>query len=334
MIRLLILGDVHFTAHNPVARRDDFKTSLTAKLLECWEIARQHEVHAIIQTGDVFNSPQIVYTTLADLMRILRQAPAPVFSVPGNHDLFGSPSTLYRTPLGFLFQLGILRNAEQGDRITHDDLESCLEGLSVRLTGRGYDAATDVDPRVYLPGTELQPGEIHVHMTHGMLVDQPVPSRHTLIASLGELDGAPHVIVNGHYHLGTGIKRAGRTLVINPGALCRNSAHLEEIERPVQVALLTIDGQEYDAELIPLQSARPGSEVISREHLIEEAQRERKLQDFLDLLAGDAAVQATDLQEMLTHVASMATVPSHVLDEALRYVGQVMADQREEAVAA
>src|SRR5690606_41186291 len=84
------------------------------------------------------------------------------------------------------------------------------------------------------------------------------------------LDGAPHVLINGHYHLGTGIKRAGRTLVINPGALARLSAAVEEIERPVQVALLEIDGARYDAQLITLQSRSEEhtSELQSRENLV------------------------------------------------------------------
>jgi len=310
--RALIIGDVHYRATNPVARLDNFKETLDAKLRECWQLAREHRVDAIIQTGDLFHSPGIVYSTLADLIHVLREAPAPIYTVPGNHDLFAAhPESLYRTPLGFLFQLGIVRNAEAGPF-----LDQAREGLI--LTGRGYSAMTDVDPDYYRSVRTSH--AVTIHVTHGMLVDRPVPGRHTLTSDIAKLEDAPDVIINGHYHLGTGIQRAGKTLIINPGALCRLSAHVEEMERTVQVAILTIDGKAYDAELIPLQSARPGEEVLSREHLVAEAERELRREEFLELLASEQAQKALDLVEMVRSIAQTQQIPEAVRDEALRRI--------------
>lgn len=309
--KALIIGDVHYRATNPVARKDDFKAAIDAKLRECWQLAREHHVDAIIQTGDLFHSPGIVYSTLADLIHVLREAPAPIYTVPGNHDLFAShPESLYRTPLGFLFQLGIVHNAEYGGRFP-----------GVKISGRGYDASTDTALYPYsdwLPEYDLF--NVHVHITHGMLVNQPVPGRHTLVSDLIGLPNAAEVIVNGHYHLGTGIRRVGRTLVINPGALCRLSAHVEEMERTVQVALLTVDGDKYDAELIPLRSARPGEEVLSREHLVAEAERELRREEFLELLASEQAQKALDIVEMVRSISDRQNLPDRVRDEALRRI--------------
>jgi len=312
--RALIVGDVHWRATNPVARRDVLKEALASKLLECWDIARNRKVDVIIQTGDLFDSPSIVYSTLAELIDLLRQAPAPVFSVAGNHDLFGAhPESLYRTPLGFLFALGIVRNAEKpadGARFGH-----------VTITGAGYSASTDVDPLYYASPVGHNEGLL-IHVTHGMLVDRPVPTRHTLIQDIAALDGAPHVLINGHYHLGTGIKRAGRTLVINPGALARLSAAVEEIERPVQVALLEIDGARYDAQLITLQSARPGHDVLSRDHLIAQAETELRREQFLELLASEQTAQALDLADMVRDIAARENLPDRVRDEALARIAR------------
>jgi len=322
--RALIIGDVHWRATNPVARRDNLKEALTMKLLECWDLAREHCVNAIIQTGDLFDSPTIVYSTLADLINLLQRAPAPIYTVAGNHDLFGAtPESLYRTPLGFLFQLGIVRNAENG----FDD------GM-VAITGRGYDADIDSDVTTYAipPKLRMMPANIRVHITHGMLVDRPMPSRHTLIsdlAGLGDKPDMPHVLINGHYHLGTGIHRVGRTLVVNPGALCRLSAAIEEIERPVQVALLETDLEHYDVQLITLQSARPGAEVLSRDHLIAQAEAERRREQFLELLASEQTAKVLDLADMIRDISARENLPDRVRDEALARIARA-----QEAIAA
>lgn len=317
MTKILVLGDLHWRATNPVARLDNLKESLTEKLNECWQIAKSNYADAIVIPGDVFNSPGIVYSTLADLIWLLRQAPAPIYAIPGNHDLFASsPESLYRTPLGFLFQIGILSNL---------DGKTVLFGEDGLLSGRGYDAAVDVDPTIYACPEMPEHPQIYthktaIHVTHGMLVKEPVPGRHTLMQSLLELDNPPDVLINGHFHLGTGITQVGPTLVVNPGALCRLSAHMEELNRQPEVALITIDGTEISAELIPLQSARPGHEVLSREHLERQAEIEERRDEFLRLLASEDAQRVLDLAEMVRDIAGRERLPRTVQDEALRRI--------------
>lgn len=310
--KLLVIGDIHWRATNPVARLDNLKLALADKLLECWDIAVSNEVDAIVQTGDFFHSPGIVYSTLADLIWLLREAPAPIYCVPGNHDLFASsPESLYRTPLGFLFQIGMLRNL---------DGKSVDLSETVVLSGRGYDAAVDVDLSVYAPPKILCLTQIHV--THGMLVRESVPGRHTLMEALLKLDNAPDVLINGHFHLGTGVTQVGPTLVVNPGALCRLSAHMEELSRQPEVALVTIGNHNISAELIPLQSAKPGYEVLSREHLERQAEIEQRRDEFLRLLASEETQRVLDLAEMVRDIASRERLPAAVQDEALRRIAR------------
>ena len=311
--RLLVIGDVHWRAASPVARLDNFKDALTAKLLECWELAWQYKADAIVQTGDLFHSPGIVYSTLADLIWLLREAPAPVYAIPGNHDLFAaSPGSLYRTPLGFLFQIKLLKNLD-GKTIELND--------QVVLSGRGYDASVDVDPSVYAC-PEKHPGKITVHVTHGMLVKEPVPGRYTIMQSLLELDNTPNILINGHFHLGHSVTSIGPTLVVNPGAICRLSAHVEELNRLPQVALIGIENDNVTAEYIPLQSARPGHEVLSREHLEKQAEIEQRRDEFLRLLASEETQRVLDLADMIRDLACREKLPKAVQDEALRRIAK------------
>lgn len=325
MTRLLVIGDMHWTGHQPVGRTDDFRAALRAKVLECWQIAKEHNVAAILQTGDLCHSPHLTLPTLAELHNLLLQAPAPVYLVPGNHDAL-SPDTLRATPLGFLITVGLVHDVAT---------EPVLLGTDppVYLTGRGYDAEADASPGWYAaPVPEhlhaVAPGVVHVHLAHGMLVDRRMPETvpHTQLDSLAGVPDLPDVLITGHDHLGYGIRRVGRTLCVNPGALVRLTAAVEEIDRTPAVALLTIRGPgDIDARLIPLRSAKPWAEVLSREHLEREAAREQRRAEFLELLAAETVEQALDLAGAIRSIAERERVPGRVRDEALRRLARAEA---------
>ena len=122
-----------------------------------------------------------------------------------------------------------------------------------------------------------------------MLLEKPMMDgvKYTLLSDLEKLpeEARPHVLINGHYHFGLPLTWVGKTLVINPGAIGRLSAHTEEMNREVKVALLTINSRDdYSAKFIPLKSALPGSMVLSREHIEEAEIRNERLETFLTLL--------------------------------------------------
>src|SRR5690606_20587667 len=140
--------------------------------------------------------------------------------------------------------------------------EALPKSSVVCLTGNGYSFATDVDKTLY--GIRHVPGDVTIHVTHGMLLASSPPSpdmRWTSLEEVASLPNAPDVLINGHDHIGFGVRRVGQTLFINPGALCRLSADVREIDRTVQVALLEVpDTGAPTAELSPLQAVRSGKE--------------------------------------------------------------------------
>lgn len=320
MWRALIIGDLHWRAENPIGRVDNYQEALTRKLRDCWDIARAYQVDAILQTGDLFDSPDVAQTTMDDLWDILEEAPAPIYTVPGNHDLYGSnPETLYRTPLGHLFRRRVVRNAVRGPYV--DD------SGSVAITGHGYDFSTDIDKSQYGLSVEIPERYVTIHVTHGMLLDGPPPSpnmRWTSLEEAAALPNAPDVLINGHDHIGFGIRKVGKTLFINPGALCRLKADLREIDRPVQVALLEIDDDgEIRAQLIRLKSARPGDEVLSRDHLIAEIERQERREQFVAHLSAEMQ-EALDVSAMVDEIARAEGVDESVRQGALRRIAQAL----------
>jgi len=317
MFKAIVTGDIHFRGTNPRARLDDFQEALSAKLLETIHLARDHKADCIIIPGDVFDGPSTSWGVVADLIQILKSAPCPVLSIHGNHDIYGqNPATRHRTPYGLLSKIGFLWDVE----------ESEFNGSeNVIVTGCGFDTNTDTktpegkaqfSPRIWVDGA------FQIHVVHSMLLDkQPgFDMRHTLIS---QVKTSAQVIISGHEHTGFGIvRREDGVLFINPGALCRLSAHVAEIERTIQVALLTVENDQATAELIPLKSARPGHEVLSREHIESATERKSRIEEFLRLLASEGEAKFLEVREIVEDIAARDNLPEAVKAEALRRIGE------------
>lgn len=307
----LVVGDIHWRAVNPRARTDNYMEAIAAKLLEVFATAREHRCTAILSSGDLTDTAGLQLSTIGDLMEILRQAPCPVLEVPGNHDTWGAnPDTLPRTPFGLLARGGWIQDVSRRPVRFGGD-------IPIVVTGHAYDAETDLDPRQYAaPATE--PGAIRIHLAHGMLLRQSpgIPLRHTTLDQLAGVPGLPEILICGHEHLTHWVQRVDKALVLKPGALCRLTAHIEEIHRPIQVMLLTVADAGAQVQDITLQSAQLGSEILSRDHLTEAAEREDRLAEFLALLQDQGEMKFLNSLEMAEQLATEMQLPSAVVTEA------------------
>jgi exonuclease SbcD len=321
----IITGDLHYRLQNPKARLDDYREALEYKLSEVYKLAEKHKAHGIIIPGDLFDSASISIPGIYSLAKLLSIAPCSVVTIPGNHDGYGhNLDSIARTPYGLLRELEYINCVH--------DMPISVHGADVpniHISGHGYNTETDNNLTQYCLPNDVLRG-INIHVTHGMLLEKPMMEgvKHTLLSDLEKLQNnpeveMPHVLINGHYHFGLPLTRVGKTLVINPGALGRLTAHMEEINREVKVALLTINGaDDYNAKFIPLKSAQPGHVVLSREHIEEAKQRDERLDTFLKLLASEGEQKYLELEEIMEGIAKKENIPEEVVKEGLLRLGQ------------
>jgi exonuclease SbcD len=303
---------------------DDYQQAITREIYEVFDLAREHRANGIIVPGDLFDSPGAALGTIADLAIILQAAPCVVLAIHGNHDIWGgNPGSKYRTPFWLLARLGLIKDLEK---------EPAFYGanLGATVTGYGFNTETDTEAGMIQFGPPMYSEPIYanfaslfeVRVVHSMLLLRPpgFEMRHTLI---GDVKTTARVIISGHDHIGFGIRRReDGVLFINPGALCRLSAHPAEMERQVQAALLTIENGKASAELIPLKSARPGHEILSREHLEIEAEREERISRFLGLLAAGGEMKFLEVREIVEQIARQESLPQAVIRDALARIGR------------
>lgn len=324
MLKFVVVGDIHYRGSNPRSRIDDYPAAIRAKIEEVNEIAEEIQADGILCPGDLCDSPNMSFRVTLDLHNVLN---GKWYIVPGNHDEYGANlDSLIRTPFGFLGRIGSFNSLEPG--LCHAGLYHCVprgqQKPTAIISGSGYCADMDIDPLLYQPGdinglSKFLGPYFRIHLVHGMAVDHPLPDmvRHTRI---DQVETDADVVITGHDHTGYGIRRIGKTLWINPGALCRVSASVVEMERPIQVAILTVnDDGTCDAELVPLQSAKPGHEVLSREHLEQQAAREQHTAEFLAQLQD--AKEILDPAGLVDMIAGLEKVPERVRNEALQRLG-------------
>ncbi len=343
-VRFVVTGDLHYRGANPRARKDNFAETLRRKFLEVTYIARERGAKAIIVPGDLTDTPGLNYATMTELINLLNRSPVTIVAVPGNHDEWGgNPETLARTPYGLLRRIGTIHCLTDSPYpfVRPVELMATLDGRHVfpgetlkpeerwefyTITGSPYDALTDTPDglKQYCPGFPHD-GRIHVHVAHGMLLEKEpgFALRHTLLSAVENNPDAPDVLICGHEHIGFGVKWVGKTLCINPGALGRLTASVAEMERTVQVALLTLEeGKAPKAELIPLRSAAPGAEVLDRTRIEEVRERSEQLVRFLNLLKAEGETKFLDLREIVEGIAERKALPKEVVNEALRRLGK------------
>lgn len=316
-MRFLFFTDDHKRGTTPENRKDNFPAALERKLREVVQIAREREVDYVLHGGDFFDVPAPALSVCADFLEIFQQFPVPVFTIPGNHDLFGHNSeTLPRTMLGFAARLGIVR------LLKRDPVYLEKNGLRVQLTGQGYHVEMDRrDPRLDYT-VKKKDCDYAIHVVHGMLLERAIfpGAFYTLIEQVWDTE-ADFTLV-GHNHLGFNTTEKDGKYFLNPGALARLSNHPAEMKRPVQVVIIDLGGSRPAYETVRLKSAAPGEDVLDRTRLEESAFREQRLAGYLAEVKAAGSYRRTDVRTLLEEIACSEKLPPKVIQEALKRIAQ------------
>lgn len=311
-MKLLFVGDLHLRGTNPRNRIDSYPEAAHAKLREVFELAEQHQVRAILCPGDVFDRPEVATGVLIETMDLMRKCPVNFFTCPGNHDIYGyNLDTYNRSSLLLLSELvpklHVLLTPE----------EPVIFG-STTITFSPYSSRMDRDGYGYSPADRMPHTSLHIHVAHGMLLDHTPPfDRFTLIQ---DVKTEADIVLSGHDHTGFGVyHRADGKIFCNPGSLTRMSASISEIERRVQVALIDTDTR--NIELLPLQSAKPGSEVLDRSKIEADQKRQYAMEEFAALIqTGSGERVLLNIDDIVTMIAAQEHLPAEVVAATLKKI--------------
>lgn len=316
MNKFIFVGDLHLRGNNPRNRIDDYQTAADNKLREVLRMAGEIQADAILIPGDIWDRPEVSIGVLLHYASILNVSPCPIYTTVGNHDIYGyNLSTYARSSLRLL-------------ELLVSDLHVIGMGTTAvgmvdsYITATPYSNDMDIDGFGYgfNDGNNGYDGTPRIHIAHGMLLDHKPPfDRYTLV---DDCKTDADLILTGHDHTGFGvIKRRDGKIFCNPGALMRMSASINEIERPVQVAVITVDKSNIDVQLVPLASAKPGDEVLDRSKIDEAKARQYAMDNFSMLIQTHVGQSATvDINQIVDAIAKQEEYAPEVVKTALEIV--------------
>lgn len=279
MIRLLWRTDLHLAETSPRSRLDDWKTTLLARLVEIGEIAKRENVDAVIDGGDFFHvkSPsKTSHQLVAEVMRIHRDYPCPVYSCVGNHDcVYGDYEYLSQQPLGVLFDSGTFKRL-------YDKHEARFQ--NIRVVGVPYHG-TDYDLSRF---ESIKRGSEDVLIVVGHVLATPGKGGKGAMFKGEDIVGYDFlktldadVFAFGHWHKDQGVSEISPGKhVINVGSLSRGSLSQDNLSRKPCVVVINIsEDASISFDRIDL-NVKPASEVFDIEMKQRIEQRELSLETF------------------------------------------------------
>jgi DNA repair protein SbcD/Mre11 len=319
-MKALFVGDVHYSGKNPVSRLDNYSTAILLKLLEISKIAKDNKVSSIFFTGDIFHSPVISISDFVKFHSVFKTAfnGLKCYIIPGNHDIFGyNIETLARTSLHLLSLC--LENVIILSDAKYFFLEDTI------ISTQHYCNELDVDGFGYSPNIDeddIANAKKIIHIVHGMLLpNKPLFEKYTLIKDVNTL---ADIVICGHYHPGWKTIENKGTLFINNGSICRRDASTKELEREVKVTL--VDTIEDIIKAITLTSAKPGIEVLSREHL-ELTDSQKNINEFNEFLQEQKlSRQFVNIGDMIQYMSKKSNIGEEVTKYAVSKIEQKLVE--------
>jgi exonuclease SbcD len=256
--KVMFVGDIHLMDKQPKNRLDDYSLAIRTKLIECFEIAEERKLDAVVLLGDLFEVCEVGALLRNQTLNILNGGPNgnkpwsfPIYICVGNHDL-DSSSNLEKTALGTLISAGCLVKTDYSP--------------SLGISFAHYHPSLDRD----IKAGHLTTSSAIIWVCHASISNKLDRfGEYTFLFEDTPLHPNTSLVISGHIHHEMKQTRSDGKRFINPGAISRYSASRDNLEKDIEILILdyTLDGEILDEEYIKLKSAKPASEVFKLEEM-------------------------------------------------------------------
>lgn len=317
-MKILYFTDTHIRGTTPKNRKDNFLETLENKFNELVKVIEDNDIDYVLHGGDLFDRPDISPSIVRKFAMILNKIKVPIYSIAGNHDIYGhNPNTINRTMLGLFDGIGILRLINENDSVIIEK-----NNLKVQITGSPYKYGIDSsdDKSMYLLDEKNESVDFAIHLTHGMLLDKPfikgVP--HTLIDDI--LHTKADITLCAHYHSGFGIKEYDNKYFINPGSLVRITNSLKEIDRMPRAVIIDLNNKDINLEFYYLKSAQIGEDVLDRSIVEKNIFRSEKIVQFKQSIDSSQDFDKLNINHILSNLTNTENIDENIKKEAIKRI--------------
>ncbi len=314
-MKFIFRTDVHVADKSPVSWKGDYPAEIFNNLVQIGDLAREHDVRAVLDGGDFFHvkaSNRTSHGTVIRVAEIHRAYPCPVYSIEGNHDITGNNlETLEHQPLGVLYAADVFRHLrehvfEEGD---FSELGG-VPDLKVRVVGVPYSPTRSL---AEIQEIRKQPGDDYlIAIVHALAGENPPAHVEEFFgepvfrySNLVFEDG-PDVFCFGHWHKDQGVVQLDGRYFVNQGATSRGALTRENTERIPKVSLIELTKAGITVTEIPLNVA-PAEEVFDFERKERQEKETLVITQFVDQLQED--VQIDPSQDVETNMEALDFAP-------------------------
>jgi exonuclease SbcC len=317
-MKLLLLGDTHFSGKSPERRKDDYFATQLNKLEQVFSLARKYCVTAIIQTGDFFNSPYTSDYVKAQLIRTIEwnrfnSNLSPICCIFGQHDVFGHTSyTFQRSPLAVLEAANCITMLSE-EHITFQEDE---DPVPVRIFGASFGQIVP-EP--------ISDKLFNVLVVHDMIGDRELYPGQELKGPRKYLrdHSGYDLIVCGDYHY-TFDDKWNNKIICNPGCLMRKT--ISKFDLAHKPGVFICDTTERDLQWIPLK-------VGEVEEVFDTSREEKcttdmsEVMSFIESLKVSEQIKAT-WQTVLQEIMDKREIDQDIRDLLSKLINEALGDKK------
>lgn len=297
MSKFLFLTDGHANGSNSINRIGNFWNDWMAKFSEMLEIASKSGCEAVLDGGDMLDTPEPSYRILDGIADKIEAYKIPVYSLIGNHGL------KYRN-------LEVSRYTGMSHLFKRSSYFHYLEKIETKdFIIQGYEFSHHIEQEINENGIIFAnvDDKWKIAIIHAMILDKPffkdVP--HCVCK---DIKTNADLVLLGHYHHPFTVK-TDTTEFLNVGCFGRGSIGEANIEP--SVVLLDTDKRSY--EIIKLTSAKPGHEIFDLTKYQDKKDGEKSIEEYLEAM-GKIEIQGLDFQQQITKIGKELKTEQKVID--------------------
>jgi len=289
-MKIVLLGDQHLRAKTPVNRKDtDFSYTWKTKLQTVIDYCNKvKNIYAVIQVGDMFDSPDVSNSVIIDAIETYRQLPQ-VYCIFGQHDIYGnSEAAIKQSPISILESVEAVRIIPYKGLTVAEICETLIDNINLYGVSnyQSLEEFNDVDDTNY-----------NILVCHHMICSEPLFTEQQHIKPNNLLEKFKHfkLIVCGDYHYRF-INKYDNRFIINPGCMIRKSISKQDLS--LEPSFIVFDTNTNTYEVIPY-NFKPPSEVFDLNNIKEVPKDNSKILDFINNLQKQISTKL-DWKEILT----------------------------------
>lgn len=297
MTKLLFFTDCHFRYKSPLNRTDNILETQLKKMEWILNYAKENDCIPLCG-GDFWHTPSqpdYVANKVADLFEKYKIV---TYFLIGNHDCVGGNIDSYKEN-----KIGLFRY--------YSWYRFLVNGLETKdVIVQAYDFSRDLEcpEHIELKGKlDKNDKRIRIVVVHSMITDDPSVTIDGRAKTINwcSIQTSADIILTGHYHPGFGVKiNPFNTRFVNPGGMVRLEASKIEMARKPQIAVLKIDNENIDIELVEIPHSK---DVFNIDHKNTVISSEDEKQKFIDALGAlkDEEIMAGNVCKMLDNIKNL-----------------------------